>query len=325
MSKLAQPTVVDKLRQHTNFEVVETIQDNERYLLCEIEQNSQTRILKIANDPELIPNLLREVENNLFLSTVSQYRSNNHIEVRNIHSHGKGWYIGDHFDGPLLFNSQPIKKMDTSVAKASQHLAQLFAEIESYTPAGLFGLPVYTDKHGRPTVQFRERWHEIEQHKDIACRGGFLTEASARRITDYIHQHKDSVTSALELWDLEPWELFYLGGERIGLIDVEYMNLRGRRYFDIVWNYHRLWADLKSPAAAKQFLKSYLERKEVDQHEFTRPFLVQFGMKLIGYLRDAALWLEDTRAYGAPLVYTPEEMEDLLERYLRFEVSALTD
>lgn len=325
MSKLAQPTVVDKLRQHTNFEVVETIQNNERYLLCEIEQNGQTRILKIANDPELTPNLLREVENNLFLSTVSEYRNNNHIEVRNIHSHGKGWYIGDHFDGPLLFSGQPIKKMDASVSEASQRLSQLFAELESYTPAGLFGLPVYAYKNGRSTVQFRERLHEIEQHKDIACRGGFLSEVSARRIIDYIHQHKDSVTTALELWDLEPWELFALEDDHIGLIDVEYMNLRGRRYFDIVWNYHRLWADLKSPAAAKRFLQAYLERKEVNQHEFARPFLAQFGMKLIGYLRDAALWYQDTSAYGAPLVYSPEEMEELLERYLRFEISALTD
>lgn len=325
MEKGLQQDVFQRLQLHTNFELLETIQDNERYLICLIRQEGQKRILKVARDPELIPNLVKEVDNTQYLSTVTGYREDTMLWLRTIHSCGWGWYIGSHFDEPLLFKRGPGKNEEETSAEPAKKLARLFAEMESYTPVGLKGKPLYIDGNNAPTVRFKNKMREMEKLAGIAQEGGFLTEDASRRITDFIYKNYHTVTSSIELWDLEPWEVFQLKGGKLGIIDLEYTDLAGRRYFDIVWNYHRLWAELKLPGAAKTFLKEFIRVKEINTEEFATPFLVLFGMKLTGYLRDAALWYKDTKEKGYPVVYSPQEMDDLLYRYSSFDISALTD
>lgn len=325
MNNAIQQDVLQRLQQHTEFDLLETIQDNERYSVYLIRQEDQKRILKVARDPELAPNLIKEVDNTQYLSTATKYREDTILQLRDVHSCGWGWYIGGHFDEALLFSRGENNNEEEKAKKSARKLAHLFAEMESYTPVGLKGKPLYVDENNLPTERFEKRMREVEKLTGIAREGGFLSEDASRRISDFIYEHLHTVTSSIELWDLEPWEVFELEDGKLGLIDLEYTDLAGRRYFDIVWNYHRLWAELKLPEAAKTFLGEFIRGKEIDDQEFTTPFLVLFGMKLTGYLRDAALWYKDTKEKGYPVIYSPREMDDLLHRYLSFDISVLTD
>lgn len=325
MNNAMQQDVLQRLQQHTNFDLLETIQDNERYLICLIRQEGQKRILKVAQDTELIPNLIKEIENTQYLSTVTKYRKDTILQLRDVHSCGWGWYIGEHFDKALLFNRGESNNEEEKAKRSAKKLAYLFAEMESYAPIGFKGKPLYVDEDNSPTKRFERRMREVAKLTSIAREGGFLSEDASRRITDFIYEYSHTVTAGIELWDLEPWEVFELEDGKLGLIDLEYTDLAGRRYFDIVWNYHRLWAELKLPEAAKTFLGEFIRVKEIDNQDFATPFLVLFGMKLTGYLRDAALWYKDTKEKGYPVIYSPQEMDELLHRYLSFDISALTD
>lgn len=325
MVKFNSRELVNKLQLQMGFEITENIQDNHRYRLCAIRQDGKKRILKVVKDPELISNLTTEVNNTIYISTVSKHRENVLFRVRSIYSFGEGWYIGEHFDGSTLFKKRPIKDVNQKVEKATDRLALLFADIESYTPAGIIGKPVYTDRHGNWNKRYKTRLQEVKRHMRVARAGGFLSRKDSDRLWDYINKNAESVTSCMEMFDFEPWELFELDKGVLGVIDVEYVDLAGRRYFDVVWNYLRLWADLESPEAAKKFLKNYLGHRKAGSEDLTAPFFVLFSMKLTGYLRDAALWYRDTEEKGLPLVYPKEVMSELLQRCLRFEISALTD
>lgn len=52
-------------------------------------------------------------------------------------------------------------------------------------------------------------------------------------------------------------------------------------------------------------------------------FLTTLGMKLLGYLHDTADYIEKCEETGEPLPYSTGEMREVLDAYLKFNVTGL--
>ena len=185
----------------------------------------------------------------------------------------------------------------------------------------MLGKNVYLDADGKPTKDFYDTVDTLEIWAKIAIDGNFLQRGQADAIITYVKEHLGEVKYGVELYDLEPWEMFVLPEYKLGVIDLEYLNLRGRRHFDAVYNYLRLWLDAKRPAIARAMLERYVEI--CGQEKMETAFLALFGVKLMGYLMDAAHWMKDTQEEGKPVIYGHAETEAILNRYLKFSLEAL--
>ena len=304
-----------------NYIFIKTIQDNHRYKVSIIEQHGEERILKQCNDPELAGMLHHDVRSSFYLETVRSYNIESVFRVRKIYSYGDDWYIAEKFTGDTLYERKPVRSLDYDIRIARDLYAPFIYETSVYTPQVMLGKNPYVDAQGEPTKDYFDCIEELERHARIAVTGKFLKQDQADQIIAYVREHLKEVKYGVELYDLEPWEMFVLPEYKLGVIDLEYLNLRGRRHFDAVYNYLRLWLDVKRPAVARAMLQRYMEI--AGNEELTGAFLSLFGIKLVGYLMDAANWMKDTKELGKPVVYSHDETQAILKRYLEFSTEAL--
>ncbi len=304
-----------------HYTFIKTIQDNHRYKVSIIEQDGEERILKKCNDPELAGMLYHDVRSSFYLETVRSYNIESVFRVRKIYSYGDDWYIAEKFDGDKLYERRPVRSLEYDIRIARDLYAPFIYETSVYTPQVMLGKNPYVDVQGEPTKNYHDAIAELERHARVAVEGNFLDKRQAETIIAYVRKHLKEVKYGVELYDLEPWEMFVLPEYQLGVIDLEYLNLRGRRHFDVVYDYLRLWLDVKRPAVARAMLQRYMEIAAGE--DLKGAFLSLFGIKLVGYLMDAANWMKDTRELGKPVVYSHDETQAILNRYLEFSVEAL--
>lgn len=300
---------------------IKTIQDNHRYKVSIIEQEGQERILKQCNDLELAGMLFHDVQSSFYLETVRKYNIESVFRVRQIYSYGDDWYIAEKFDGDKLYERKPVRSLEYDIRIARDLYAPFIYETSVYTPQVMLDKYPYIGTDGKPNKEFHDVIDTLHKYAEIAIEGNFLNKEQAGQIIDFVQGHLCEVKYGVELYDLEPWEMFVLPEYKLGVIDLEYLNLRGRRHFDMVYDYLRLWLDIKRPAVARATLERYIEI--CGPEELDGAFLSLFGVKLMGYLMDAARWMKDTKEQGKPVVYAHNETDGVLQRYLQFSVEAL--
>jgi hypothetical protein len=312
----------DQQRTSTPYRLLKTLQDNHRYKVSLIEQDGEERILKQCNDPELASMLHHDVQSSFYLEAVRSYNIESVFRVRQIYSYGNDWHIGEKLHGEILFPHETKRSLEDEIKIAEELYAPFIYETCIYTPQVMLGKHPYVNEQGTPNKDFHTVIGKMREWADIAVKGRFIKKDEAELIIDFIQKHLKEVRYGIELYDLEPWEIFLLPDYRIGIIDLEYTNLRGRRHFDMAYNYMRLWLDVKRPRVAMATLRRY---KEIAKEEdMDNAFLSLFGIKLMGYLMDAARWMKDTKEKGKPVIYSHKETRELLNRYLTFSIKELT-
>ena len=302
----------------TEYEHLETLQENERFKVALIEHEGEHRVLKQAKNQESVTKLHAELANIHFFSKITEARSTT-FRVPKVYAFGSDWFICEYFDAPLLIARDRVADAQL-VGLAGDYLAPFAAEVDQFRPYGARRCTFFLD-NGKPNVRFRRSMEEFERAVPEAEKGKLVTPANARKIKSFIEDNVGAVGCGVDLEDIEPWDLYLLNDNKMGMIDVERVSIYGRRHFGASWQYLRLWADYQSPEAACAFLGEYFRRIEDD--ESTIGFQVLFGFKLMGFLADTVKFLEDSRREGKPVAYEPDSMRQLLQDYLAFDINTL--
>ena len=303
---------------------IKTLQDNHRYKVSVINFEGQTRILKQCNDSELQSKLHHDIQSNFYLEMARSYNIESVFRVRKIITYGHDWYIAEKLDGDVLFDaSMSQRSIEDNKRFARELYAPFIFETSVYTPQVLLHKHPYRHHDLRPNNNHNETISRLKNHACRAVGGSFISRDDADLIIAFVTEHLSSVEYGIELYDLDPWEMFILSNYTLGIIDLEYMNLRGRRHFDMAYNYLRLYFDLKQPIIAAETLRKYDEL--CGDEKYQNAFLSLFGLKLMGYLSDASRWMDDTEKLGKPVVYSHDEADLIVNTYLEFSIKALID
>lgn len=314
---------IDELQKNLGFDIIKPLQENQRFLVYLIHHENEMRMFKIACQPELEPNLERDVRMSMFLMTLGKGNATTTYRVRNIYTYGKGWFIGEYFEAPILLEQQKELPKDNIMHVARDIWAPFLAEASSYTPYFLQQRPFYISEQGMYTADYYDRHKELVSYCEKAKGKGLISDREIRRVLDFLEGNARMISSGLELIDVKPWDAFLLPKDTVGLVDLEYATIVGRQYFDVAWSYMRFWADVHDQEAARAFLQSYMDHSVYDLRSFAPAFLTTLGMKVLGYLHDTADYMERFEKSGEQLPYSKEEMREVLDGYLKFNVEAL--
>lgn len=316
---------VQELQRNLHFTITKTLQENERFNVYLIRHEGEARVLKISVEPECAQNLEQDIRMSMFLMTLGRANTTTTYRVRNIFDFGRGWFIGEYFDAPPLLSDTRPEVADKVVHVARNIWAPFLAEAASYTPFFLQQRPFYISAQGIYTKQYYERHDELLNWSSTARAKGLITDQEIRLLMDYIEGNARVISTGLELIDVKPRDALLLKNDIVGLVDLEYATVTGRQCFDVAWSYLRFWVDNHSPEAARAFLQSYMDHSVYDIRSFAPPFLTSLGMKLLGHFYDQADYMgrAERGEDNTEPPYSKEELREMLEAYLQFNVKAL--
>lgn len=267
----------------------EVLQDNDRHAVFLIEQNNQQRIYKAANNDEFKRNIELAVINYHFLSTLSSQNPDSVFRPRQIYQFNfdEGWFIGENFNTPPLFAKEPITDHDQACEYVATYLAPFLYEVSTYSAALYHQQPLYSETNTDPAKRPDNRLRELTAWAIMAVQHQFISQDQADHILDFIRQNLTSITTDIELRDLETWEMFILGDGKLGIIDLEFLDSAGKRHFDVVWQYYKLWTTHLSQPAARTLLREYRKLAKSDS-ALDQSLLTMLAMKFLGVMYDAA-------------------------------------
>ena len=232
------------------LEVVKEDYDHDVY---RVERDGKVLYLKAITKPELWPNLVREIAYSNLLAAFGETVVDWTVTVSRPMDTGDGWILRDAIHAPPLLQEG---RLDDRGALA--RLARALADLDRLSPDRRSARPSYRDPDGNPLEdevhrdQELERWlHELEEQR--ALDGIDVVELRA-----HLHGGRPDVEPGFEMWDVKLDDFLDLPDGTVGVYDLEWAHLHGRRHYDVARLYSRLAIPYGTPEAATHLLESYL-------------------------------------------------------------------
>jgi hypothetical protein len=244
-----------------------------------IEQGGERRILKVITDITAATNIWREVTYCRLLHSLAETMPEVTFRTRTVLAAGDGWYVGELLDAPPL--------LDGDYGSAIPRLAAVLADFDALAPAGGAHEPQYRDPTALPNSCATQRLTELERWLDTIVQRGPLSRAEAGRTLEHLRATMEDVRPGFEMWDVKLDDFLDMPEDKVGVYDLEFAHLFGRRYYDLGRLYATLFCCAASRAFAPLLLGEFLKRTPRPMADIASSCLPVFAAQAVARLHDA--------------------------------------
>jgi hypothetical protein len=294
------------LAERASFEILSELRHSYDHHIYLVERAGERCILKTVADPAVKPNLRREIAYSGLLRSLTEARPELSFRVPEVHAFGDGWVVRELIDAPPIVN--PGNASAWAYEGAAPRWARVFADFDML--ASLKGRPSYRDPSGQPVATEEDRLAELERWVN----GSWAVIPDPQRTLDYLRKTLADVEVGFEMWDVKAEDFLDLEDGRVGVYDLEFAHLFGRRYYDLAKLSTILCIGLRRPQAAARLLGQFAELQPARHDDLARALLPVIAAQVMGKLHDA---VEAGDAEGVEIA------QDLLSACLEERLDAL--
>lgn len=265
-----------------------------RHVTGRVRKDGEDYFLKLASSPQVSPRTENEAAWNNFINASGDHYLPMAVP-RILETGTEGdlfWYTGEFIAGKVLaVVDQPNETTDLEANLPV--IAQTAAAIMVLPTEEL--LPLDTASEGRSLQdQVMERVEKYSEplEKDVSA------------LKTCIKERLHFVESAPQHGDFVPWGMMQSPDGKLYLIDGEAARIKGVKFYDVAYFYHRVYTKLRRPDIAQRFLQEFITVQPLTEEEKENLRLV-ISLRLIGGYMDA---LNDT--------VTSQELQDELQEKL---------
>lgn len=189
------------------------------------------------------------------------------------------WIIDEFFSGDLLASWTP-KREPRNLANWLDKIAEALIFMDSLDTQSIH--LAYDDIHettiNERMVKFMGIWGEKPLEQKL------LTEGEIAQLVKIISD-SPPLPTRLQHGDFVPWHMIDLG-EVFGLIDSESASIAKARFYDLAYFYHRVFTKLLEPDIARQFLRTFMKKSNLNKEEIAVSLLPILASRAIGGMYD---------------------------------------
>ena len=219
-----------------------------RHVTGVLRKDNKDLFLKLASTPTIAERTKNEFAWNNLANSLSQEQR---LPVSIPQNYESGmfqelfWFLSSHAGEKLL--SRPVDKDQTkdlednlpAIAKTAYQI------INIKTPKRL---PI--DK----TLNIKQRQEKLLK---LVKEWASQTSEDVTDLTTFIEDKLDTIQIAPSHGDFVPWHFVLGANKTLSLVDGEHAHIRGLKFYDVAYFYHRVWTKLKRPDIAERFLAEF--------------------------------------------------------------------
>jgi hypothetical protein len=272
---------VSALAAREGLRVVEVLKEGYDHDVYLVERDGMRLVLKTIVRPQLRPNLQREIAYSTLVATLAECPPGWTVRTAAPRASGEHWVLRDHADaGPLL------REDDLDSPEPLRRVARALADLDGLAPDPRGARPAYRDHAGEPRSDTGQRLTELERWVGVVDRAGALGRP-AEAVLRSLRGGRDDVRPGLEVWDVKLDDFLDLPEGRVGLFDLEFAHLYGRRHYDVAALANKLAVRYAAPGAAAELLRAYVDAVRCDRAELARAASPVLAETLLSQLFDA--------------------------------------
>ncbi len=248
-----------------------------RHLVGKAVIDSKTYFLKLAAFPEVSPLTENEFSwNNFINSEVNDFP----VKVPKVYNSGKldqlFWYIGEYVEGHELVkveNKDDVQLLITNLGKIAL-TAEKIIKMDT--------IPDEFTKGNEDINEITLSQKILEKVKEWSTK----TSTNTTNLIEYIESYINHVQIAPIHSDFVPWHFIITKNNSLYLIDGERARLKGIKFYDVAYFYHRVYTKLKRPDIADKFLDEFRQvYKFLDEDNYC--FKLILAQRIVGGYMDA--------------------------------------
>jgi hypothetical protein len=300
---MSQLVDVESLAHREGFVVRQVVKDDYDAQVYVVEHRGQTRVLKTMTRPELRPNLIRDIGYSALVATLSSAGGDWVIRSSAPVASGDGWVLRELLAADPLLEVADVEGAaevhDVRRPAALRRLAAALADLDRLSPDPVGRRPAYRDEAGEPVADDGQRQAELARWvRELAGRGA-LGELDGDVLLGRLAEDRGRIQPGFEMWDVKLEDFLDLPDGRVGIYDLEFAYLFGRRHYDLARLYATLAVPLRAPAAAAVLLGTYLEVSAVPREALAAACLPVLAETLLAELYSGALARSERRQHDA--------------------------
>lgn len=246
---------------------------NDRFEYAKILRGQNVLFLKRALNPSLRLNIQREKLWAEFMNYVVSHYPDAHLKGPVIREHvDADTILFDYINASHLSVVATLEPWEANMLRYAAMLNTLDLAAENWTADTVIDAPPRSER----MFATWDKW--LGMNKDR-----FLRLAEVRQL---VENNQPYMVTRMQHGDLTPWQIFDDGQTWI-IYDGEQSGIDLYRYNDLAYGYGRLWTLLRSPDAAADLLRAFLEVSQTPCDEFFKQFLPVVTARAVGMLADA--------------------------------------
>lgn len=301
---------VSALAVREGFRVVEVLKEGYDHDVYLVERDGMRLVLKTIVRPQLRPDLEREIAYSTLIARLADCEPGWTVRTAVPHAFGAHWTLRDHVDaGPL------VREDDLDAPEPLRRVARALADLDRIAPDPRCLRPVHRDGAGEPRCDAAHRVAELERWVGVVDAAGALSRPAAG-VVRTLRDGRDDVCPGLEVWDVKLDDFLDLPDGQVGLFDLEFAHLYGRRHYDVAALFAMLGVRFAAPGAAAELLGAYADALPRDPGELARAASPVLAETLLSQLFDDVESGDGERAGRAGHLFSrclDGGLEDLLQ------------
>jgi hypothetical protein len=281
---------VEALARRQGFTVVTVVKEDYDHNIYVVEQDGQQRVLKTITKPRLRRNLAREIAYLTLLATLASADSGWTIRVGVPLATGDGWILRDLVAAPPLLCAEGLNR-----SEALARVGHALADLDRLSPDAAARRPAYRDEAGEPVVDEAHRMAELNRWvRELDARDA-LGALDAGTVLRQLADGRAKVQPGFEVWDVKFDDFLDLPDQKVGIYDLEFAHLFGRRHYDVARLYGTLAVPFDAAGPAAELLRTYLTASSRPVEAVAPACLPVLTEALLAELYDATLADEAAR------------------------------
>lgn len=282
------------LAKREGFVVVKIIKEEYDHHVYVVDQHGKRRILKTITKPELWPNLARDIAYSALIATVTSADTNWTVRSSAPLASGDGWLLRELLDaGPL------VDVDDLNHPRKLDRLGAALANLDTLSPDPASRRPAYRDQAGEPVADDGYRLAELERWVRDLQASAALAELDAESLLRRLVDDRPRIQPGFEMWDVKLEDFLELPDGKVGIYDLEFAYLYGRRHYDAARLFATLTVLLGAPGPAVALLRAYLSASRLPLKAIGPACLPVLTETLLAELYDATLTQATDRQHSA--------------------------
>lgn len=214
-----------------------------------------------------------------------------------LYEHGDDYYVREFID------TEPVVTESMTYDEAAPHLdqlAKLIADIDRLEP--------YGEVHFVGSSNWRNLYKSIGEWTEENVSDGIISKPHADRVKQISTALEKFISPRIAHGDMSAYKHAYIKDGQIVLIDFENFTPEAARYFDVAWNYTRLYSFATTTDIPKHFLNSFLQQADKPEHQ-TEQLMAVIIQRTLGMQKDADA---DLKSKGVDYRYRAKELLELV-------------
>jgi hypothetical protein len=246
---------------------------NDRFDYAKVRKGNTWFFLKSAKTKEFVSNIQREIVWTEFMNRIEAFYPDSHLFGPKIERRiGLDGLVFSYVNAPVVAEPGELEAWQRVLRRYAEMLVIFDTVAVNWKAENLPDEPSRSDH----VYVLWERWlgDNIERYPRLP---------EAKKRLESVHF---LLTKCLQHGDLTPWQIFDTGDSWV-VYDGEKCGTDLFRYTDLAYGYARLYTTLGSPIAAQELLRTFIEKRAIEQDAFMKEFLPVLLHRAVGCMADA--------------------------------------